>query len=60
LVPERSEADAALLQLLTSIVAVRFGETSGFERDDVGGATHLHAESRFGSFHLALWLPQVA
>ncbi len=53
LVEEGAEADAALLRFLTSIDAVRFGETSAFEHDDVEGATHLHADSRLGSIHLS-------
>lgn len=50
--PEGPEADAALLRFLRSIDVVKFGETSGFEADDVEGANHLHANSGFGSIHL--------
>lgn len=58
LVAEGAEADAALFRFLTSIDAVRFGETSGFEHDDIKGATHLHADSRLGSIHLSRGFPK--
>jgi hypothetical protein len=53
LVAEGAKADAAVFRFLTSIDAVRFGETSAFELDEVDGATHLHADSRLGSIHLS-------
>jgi hypothetical protein len=58
LVPLGSKADAALLRFLSSIDAVRFGETSGFEPADVEGATHLHADSRLGSMHVHRGFPE--
>jgi hypothetical protein len=53
LVGEGPEADAAILRFLSSIEAVRFGEAVAFGKGDIEGATHLHADSGLGSFHLS-------
>lgn len=58
LVREGPQADSALLRFLASIEAVRFGETSAFNPDDIEDATHLHADSSLGSVHLARGFPE--
>lgn len=58
LVREGPQADEALLRFLSSIEAVRFGEISTFKREDVEGATHLHADSSLGSVHLVRGVPE--
>jgi hypothetical protein len=58
LVAAGSQADAALLRLLSSIQALRFGETVAFQAEDIEGASHLHADSSLGSIHLSRHLPE--
>jgi hypothetical protein len=57
LVPDGPASDAALLRLLDSIEARRFGAASPFAAADVEGADHIHADSALGSFHLSRGLP---